>query len=46
MPLRLGSSPLAEEAGTWGGKTQNASLPDYCEVDYIRVYEAKADKDN
>ena len=34
------------EIGTWGGKIQNASLPDYCEVDYVRVYEAKAERNN
>jgi beta-glucanase (GH16 family) len=37
---------LTEEIGTWGGKIQNASLPDYCEVDYVRVYEAKAERNN
>jgi len=33
---------LTEEIGTWGGDIQKASLPDCCEVDYVRVYEAKA----
>ena len=33
---------LTEEIGPWGGKIQKASLPDYCEVDYVRVYEAQA----
>ena len=46
MPLRPGSSLLAEEIGTWGGKIQNATLPDYCEVDYVRVYEAQAPPGN
>ena len=32
---------LTEEIGDWGGDVQKASLPDYCEVDYVRVYEAK-----
>ena len=35
---------LTEEIGTWGGEIQKASLPDYFEVDYVRVYEAKADQ--
>lgn len=35
---------VTEEIGTWGGDIQKASLPDYCEVDYVRVYEAKADE--
>jgi hypothetical protein len=42
MPFRLESNLLPKEIGTWGGKIQNASLPDYCEVDYVRVYEAQA----
>ncbi len=33
---------LTEEIGTWGGDIKKASLPDYFEVDYVRVYEAKA----
>ena len=37
---------LTEEIGTWGGEIQKASLPDYCEVDYVRVYEAQADHSN
>jgi beta-glucanase (GH16 family) len=34
---------LTEEIGAWGGKIQKASLPDYFEVDYVRVYDAQAD---
>ncbi len=30
---------LTEEIGEWGGDITKASLPDYCEVDYVRVYE-------
>jgi len=30
---------LTEEIGTWGGDIKKAELPDYCEVDYVRVYE-------
>lgn len=30
---------LTEEIGTWGGDIQKAQLPDYFEVDYVRVYE-------
>ena len=37
---------LTEEIGTWGGAIQKASLPDYCEVDYVRVYEAKTAQKN
>ena len=37
---------LTEEIGKWGGKIQEASLPDYCEVDYVRVYEAKPKQSN
>ena len=37
---------LTEEIGAWGGKIQNASLPHNCEVDYVRVYEAKAAQAN
>lgn len=33
---------LTEEIGKWGGDIQKAALPDYFEVDYVRVYEAKA----
>jgi beta-glucanase (GH16 family) len=33
---------LTEEIGKWGGEIQKASLPDYCEIDYVRVYEAEA----
>lgn len=32
---------LTEEIGKWGGEIQKAVLPDYFEVDYVRVYEAK-----
>lgn len=31
---------LTEEIGTWGGDIQKARLPDYFEVDYVRVYDA------
>ena len=31
---------LTEEIGEWGGDIQKARLPDYFEVDYVRVYEA------
>jgi beta-glucanase (GH16 family) len=30
---------LTEEIGTWGGDIHKANLPDYFEVDYVRVYE-------
>jgi beta-glucanase (GH16 family) len=30
---------LTEEIGDWGGDIKKADLPDYCEVDYVRVYE-------
>ncbi len=30
---------LTEEIGTWGGDIKKAELPDYFEVDYVRVYE-------
>jgi beta-glucanase (GH16 family) len=30
---------LTEEIGTWGGDIRKAELPDYFEVDYVRVYE-------
>lgn len=33
---------LTEEIGTWGGKIQEAKLPDFFEVDYVRVYDAVA----
>ncbi len=32
---------LTEEIGTWGGDVKKAELPDFFEVDYVRVYEAK-----
>lgn len=35
---------LTEEIGTWGGKIQEAQLPDYFSVDYVRVYDLVADK--
>ena len=37
---------LTEEIGTWGGEIQKAHLPDYCEVDYVRVYDAKPNHSN
>ena len=30
---------VTEEIGTWGGDIKKAELPDFCEVDYARVYE-------
>ena len=30
---------LTEEIGTWGGDIKKAELPDFCEVDCVRVYE-------
>lgn len=30
---------LTEEIGTWAGDIRQAELPDYFEVDYVRVYE-------
>jgi beta-glucanase (GH16 family) len=30
---------LTEEIGTWGGDIKTAQLPDYFEVDYVRVYD-------
>jgi beta-glucanase (GH16 family) len=33
---------LTEEIGTWGGDIRKAELPDYFEVDYVRVYQAAA----
>ena len=30
---------LTEEIGKWGGDITKAQLPDYFEVDYVRVYE-------
>lgn len=38
VPLFL---KLTEEIGKWGGDISKATLPDYCEVDYVRVYEVK-----
>lgn len=32
---------LTEEIGKWGGDITKAQLPDYFEVDYVRVYEVK-----
>ena len=32
---------LTEEIGTWGGAIQKAELPDYFEVDYVRVYDTQ-----
>jgi beta-glucanase (GH16 family) len=32
---------LTEEIGDWGGDITKAKLPDYFEVDYVRVYEAQ-----
>jgi len=32
---------LTEEIGKWGGEIQKAALPDYFEVDYVRVYAAR-----
>ena len=32
---------LTEEIGTWGGDIRKAELPDYFEVDYVRVYDLK-----
>ena len=37
---------LTEEIGDWGGDIQKATLPDYCEVDYVRVYEVTAESKN
>ena len=31
---------LSEEIGEWGGNIRDAKLPDYFEVDYVRVYDA------
>ena len=33
------SIQLTEEIGLWGGDIRKAELPDYFEVDYVRVYE-------
>lgn len=33
---------LTEEIGTWAGDIKQAKLPDYFEVDYVRVYDAVA----
>jgi beta-glucanase (GH16 family) len=30
---------LTEEIGDWGGKISEAKLPDYFEIDYVRVYQ-------
>jgi beta-glucanase (GH16 family) len=30
---------LTEEIGTWGGDIKKADLPDYFEIDYVRVYD-------
>ena len=30
---------LTEEIGKWGGDISKAELPDFFEVDYVRVYE-------
>ncbi len=30
---------LSEEIGEWGGDIRKAELPDYFEVDYVRVYD-------
>jgi len=30
---------LTEEIGKWGGEISKAELPDYFEVDYVRVFE-------
>jgi len=32
---------LTEEIGSWGGDIAKAQLPDYFEVDYVRVYDMK-----
>lgn len=37
---------LTEEIGGWGGEIQKARLPDYFEVDYVRVYDAKPGRSN
>ena len=34
---------LTDEVGKWAGEIQNAQLPDYFYVDYVRVYDL-ADK--
>jgi beta-glucanase (GH16 family) len=36
---------LTEEIGKWGGDITQAELPDYFEVDYVRVYDAVAAKE-
>ena len=33
---------LSEEIGEWGGNIRDAKLPDYFEVDYVRVYDVVA----
>jgi len=30
---------VTEEIGSWGGDIKKAELPDFCEIDYVRVYE-------
>jgi len=30
---------LTEEIGDWGGDIKKADLPDFCEIDYVRVFE-------
>ena len=32
---------LTEEIGDWAGDITKAALPDFCEVDYVRVYEMR-----
>jgi beta-glucanase (GH16 family) len=32
---------VTDEIGTWGGDIKRAALPDYCYVDYVRVYRIK-----
>jgi beta-glucanase (GH16 family) len=32
---------LSAEIGKWGGDISKAELPDYFEVDYVRVYELR-----
>lgn len=38
VPLYL---KLTEEIGTWGGAIAKAQLPDFFEVDFVRVYETR-----
>lgn len=35
---------LTEEIGPWAGSIADAALPDYFRVDYVRVYQEKADR--